>query len=151
MRKEILLAIIIGLMVGLVLTYGFYLARNALRRVPSNDPQTQTVMLNEADETAGNLSIVSPLDESVQTNRTLTIAGATVPNSFVVIFVNDAENITTADESGNFSIEATLEMGSNLITFHAIDSDGQQTVVERTVIVIAPETNDTATGSAEQN
>lgn len=149
MRKEILLAIVIGLLVGLVLTYGFYLASSAMRRPPTNSPDSQTTQQQNPDPSAGGaLSVVSPVDESVQTSQRVTIAGTTIANSFVVIFVNEEEHITTADSSGNFSIEAELDLGSNVITIHAIDEDGNKTVVERTVVVVTSETTDTATESA---
>lgn len=151
MRKEILLAIVIGLFVGLILTYGIYVAQTALRRTPSNDTQSQTLNASPEPSAGGNLTILSPIDETVQTSQKVTVAGTTIVNSFVVIFINDEEHITTADASGNFSIEADLELGSNIITVHAIDEDGQETTVERTVIVVLSEPSDTASESAENN
>lgn len=149
MRKEILLAIVIGLLVGLVLTYGIYLARTALRHPNNTELQTQsTLTASPEPSTLGTLTIVNPSDELVQTEQDLTIAGTTIANSFVIIFVNNEETITTADSSGNFSIEAELEVGSNIITVIAVDEDGKESTAERTVIVIANETTDTATVSA---
>lgn len=137
MRKEIVLAIVIGLGVGLILTYGFYLARTALQRDPDNNLGQETNTSPSPDPSGnGTLSLISPVDESVQSSSSITIAGTTIVDSFVVIFVNDEEFITTADESGNFSIETELEDGSNVITVHAIDEDGNETIVERTVTVV---------------
>lgn len=153
MRKEIVLAIVIGLAVGLILTYGFYLARTALQRDPSNNLNQQALTSPSPDPSGnGVLSVISPVDESVQSSSSVTITGATIVNSFVVIFVNDEEFITTADESGNFSIEAELEDGSNVITVHAIDEDGKQTTVERTVIVVeeAPAATTSATTNEDE-
>jgi len=158
MKKEIFLAIIIGLLVGLLLTYGFYRTRLALSR-----PQTSGVALSSPQPSpviaTRDLALVSPEDEIVQTEKTTYVTGTTKPNSFVAIFVNNAETLTQADTAGNFSVLVNLETGSNIITVNVIDENGAITSLERTVI-IATISNDglggtsstsgsaTATGSA---
>jgi hypothetical protein len=134
MKKEMLLAIVIGLSLGLLLTYGFYRARLAMTR-----PRNQANIVNSTPQpspvASTDLVLISPLDEVVQSERTTQITGTTRPDNFVVIFVNDEEQITQGDSSGNFSVEATLETGSNVIIVQAIDEDGATTTLERTVIV----------------
>lgn len=139
MTKEMVLAIVIGLTVGLLLTYGFYRAR-VMVSGPATTSTTQTTNTPLPSPSAvGTLVLISPEDEVVLTEKTLTIAGTTLANAQVVIFVNNEESLTTADSSGNFSTERQLVSGSNVITVHSIDENGNATTVERTVIVANPE------------
>jgi hypothetical protein len=151
MKKELLLAIVIGLTFGLIITYGIYRARMTLSQPPRTAQSSPTPTASPDSENSANLRIVSPNDESVQSDKAITVAGASLPGSHVVIFINDTEHLTTADTSGNFSIQGTLEAGSNIITIHALDENGKVTVQERTVILVSPSADtQTATGSGEK-
>lgn len=146
MRKEIIFAIILGLVVGLLITYGVYRSR----QVDTSDEQDLT--LNSTPTTitteVGNLVLHSPADESVVDTPDVTVAGTTDPQAFVVIFVNDIEHVTNADLSGNFSLGVTLETGSNVISVHALNEDGKKTTQERVVIHTTQTFDDTGTASS---
>jgi hypothetical protein len=133
MKKEIIIAILIGLSLGLFITYGIYQARTGISRRSSDT----SLITNPADtaEFAGELVLNSPTDESVQSEKTVSVSGTTLANSFVVIFVGNDETITTSDNSGNFSVEVTLEDGSNFINVYVLDEDGRSLSVQRMVIV----------------
>lgn len=154
MKKEILIAILLGLSLGLFITYGLYRSRNA-----SDDDQSSKFDNNLAAtpniETLSTLVLHSPEDESIVADPTVTIAGDTEPNNFVVILVNEDETITTADESGAFSITGVLEAGSNVIVVYSLDEDGKTTIEERVVVYTtkaltdsSPSTEPSATPSA---
>ncbi|MDQ3008107.1 MAG: hypothetical protein M3Q81_00755 [bacterium] len=143
MRKEIILAIIIGLSLGLLLTFGIYRAGSSLTRRKTTPDVAQNLVAPSPTAAANPLTIISPEDEIVQTARETTVAGATAANSYIVIFVNDEEYISSADSSGNFSVKVDLELGSNILITHALDEAGVETVEERTLIVSA----DAATAS----
>lgn len=136
MKKELFFAVIIGLLVGLVITYGIYRARTGVPKQTVNTKTTATDATGSATTDSGNLILSSPEDESVQTSASVTIAGTTLADSFVVIFVNNKENITTADQSGNFSIATQLDSGSNIIRVHSLQEDGTIFQTERTVIFL---------------
>lgn len=149
MKKEMLLAIFIGLGLGLLLTYGFYLARNTLS-APTPSTTTQSAPEGSASPSPSansTLALVSPEDEVVLTDTKVTVAGTTIPNAQVVIFVNNEESLTTADASGNFSSQRDLQFGSNVITVYSVDTSGNTTTVERTVVVADPEALTTQTAS----
>jgi hypothetical protein len=135
MKKELFFAVIIGLFVGLVITYGIYRVRTGVPKQTLNN-KNGTEATGSATTDSGNLVLTSPEDESVQTTSDVTIAGTTIPDSFVVIFVNNKENITTADQSGNFSIATKLDAGSTIIRVHSIQEDGSVIETERTVIYL---------------
>jgi hypothetical protein len=134
MKKELFLAILIGLVVGLVIVFGIY--RTKIIFTPKNDNPilTESPSPEASAEIISNLVIHSPLNESIQDKEEITIAGSTNHNEFVVIMVNEEEFITNADESGNFSISATLETGSNIIQINSINEDGKITTEELTVV-----------------
>lgn len=133
MKKEVGVAILIGLTFGVIITIGLYRARlstvnrgnqNNLTASPSPEPSgaSSTLILN------------SPEDESIQSTKSVTVAGTTTPHAYVVVFINNQDFFTTADSTGHFSIAADLETGSNIIDAHSIDEDGKATIEERTVI-----------------
>lgn len=139
MRKEFLLAILIGLICGLFITYGVYQAKQP----PANPDQNLNQLANQLTPTlavdSGELTLYHPTDGLVLAEAKTTITGKTIPNSKIVIFINDDPIITTADATGNFSKEVGLATLSNLLLVYAIDEDGQQIQAERTVIVYPPE------------
>ncbi len=151
MKKELLLAIVIGLTFGLIITYGIYRARMSFTQPPRGSQTSPTPTASPETENSANLRIVSPMDESIQSDKAVTVAGTTIPGSHVVIFINETENITSADASGNFSIQGTLEAGSNIISIQALDENGNLTVQERTVILVSASSEpQTATPSGEK-
>lgn len=132
MKKEVVIAVLIGLSLGLIVTYGIYTARRSLMSTNSSLP-TPTPSSTPAP-TSSVLSVVSPDDESLQFTSDVKIAGTTKPGSLVIIFINDKYQITHADQSGNFGIGVQLDEGSNVITTRAIDDNGQTVDDQRTVI-----------------
>ena len=148
MRKELLIAVILGLSLGLVITYGFYRARQALVT-----PDYNAIVLEESSPTPeasilGTLSILSPPDELVTTDETIQVTGATLADTYVAIYVNDQHYLTTADATGNFSQPVSLQNGSNVIAIHALDESGATTVMERVIIRTTSAASPTATTSA---
>ncbi|MFZ1721905.1 MAG: hypothetical protein WAU07_05370 [Microgenomates group bacterium] len=155
MRKEVLAAVIIGLTLGLFITYGFYRVRDSISETTVTDLQTSPSPTPETTILT-NLAIHSPEDGTIQTDTALTVAGATIPNALVVVFINDTDTITTADETGNFAVETTLQEGSNTIAIHVVDENGDTTKEERVVIVSSifestPEATDSATETENED
>lgn len=150
MRKEVIIAILLGLLVGLAITYGFYSARRALER-----PNNPTVSPSPSPSASTNSSLVlhAPADESVTSTPEVTVTGNSLANAYVVVFINDVETLTNADQTGAFSVSGTLQAGSNIISVHSLDENGADTAVEHTVILLTnefAEINLPATGSAKK-
>lgn len=132
MKKEMFVAVLIGLSLGLIITYGIYTARVSLSR-----PRTEDTLATPVATPSPELSKVvlhSPEDESVVTEAGVTIAGATTPRTVVVIVLNQEETITTADDTGNFSITAELTPGNNSLRVYQYDENGNETILQRTVV-----------------
>lgn len=137
MRKEILLAVFVGITLGLMITFGIYQnsentksgQNNTTDQLVNNPISTQSAVTQDPQ-----LVINSPEEDLLSTEEELIVSGSGVADSFVVIFVNDVENISNTDESGNFSLKVKLNKGGNLIEINSIDEDGKQISKQRTVI-----------------
>lgn len=153
MKKEILLAIIVGLSIGLFITFGVYQARVSTNKRKSDQEIAAKLTPSAGEEFNGELMLNTPKDEIIQTEKTTTVSGVTWANSFVVVLVKNDETIITSDGSGNFTTEVNLEDGSNLITVIALDEDGHNLSEERTIIVsdVSLDNTPEATDSAEEN
>ena len=155
MRKEVLIAVFIGLSMGLVITYGIYRVQTSLNEPPGTevaDVADENASALLAQDTPTILSLHSPEDGTVQTETAVRISGTTLPNTFVVLFAGNEDFITTSDESGNFSFSTDLKQGTNIITVHVVDENGAVTTAERVVVVtdmFSEKTTQDASSSAE--
>jgi hypothetical protein len=137
MRKEILLAIFVGITLGLMITFGIY--QNSENAKTGENNTTDQLINNQTSTTSAiiqdpELVINSPEEDLFTSNEELIVSGSATPNSFVVILVNDVESISNTDESGNFSLKVKLNLGGNLIEINSINEDGKQVSKQRTVI-----------------
>lgn len=150
MKKEALLAIVIGILVGLGITFAIYRVRLTLLQ---NEPEESTLIESNITPSISpsteKLLITSPLNESIVSSAQATVSGTAEGNEIVVVMVNDEEYITQADEIGAFAVNVTYSAGSNFITVTAISADGSQKTKELIVIFsTALDSNSVATDSA---
>jgi len=133
MRKEILFAIISGLVFGVLIAFGIWrintslnLKEDAKQEEVSSD---QDNLINELK-----LILIKPDDLDVITNSPLEIAGATKPDIWIAISSEEEDYIFKSDEKGEFSQEVDLTGGINQILISAFDSDG--TSVSNNITVV---------------
>lgn len=136
MQKETLISVLIGLTLGLFVTYGLYRLKQSITTAPDeNSSPTVTPGVENPTQTS-RIQLTSPQDGIIQTADTIEVSGTTsVPESYVVIFVGNDETILQADETGGFSLEVKLEDGANVITVVLVDEDGKVESTERLVAV----------------
>lgn len=134
MKKEILIAVFVGLSMGLIITFGVYRVKNSLTQTPTTN-FIQENLDTDPTATPTLLALHSPEDGIIQTETELTVTGTTVADAFVVLFVNNTDFISNSDESGNFSFKINLEEGANIIRVHVLDESGTASVEERLVVV----------------
>lgn len=137
MKKEFIIAILVGLVMGLFITYGIYYSQKTQEenQIVATIQELEQITPEPIQENNGKIAVYLPNDESVVTEKNTTVTGKAAPNDFIVIYVNDTPIITQADETGNFSKEITLQDLANIIRIHILDEDGEGSVIERTVIV----------------
>ena len=133
MKKEVILAIIIGFSLGLVITFGIYTARQAVSRHQAANP-SPSPQAAPAATSIHSLTLTAPETETVFTTAETTISGTTTPNALVTLFTEDTELLVYADNTGKFSTPITLVGGANDITVTAITPDGLTATAELTLI-----------------
>lgn len=135
MKKEVLIAILIGFGLGLSITYGIYRLRTALKDRPQTIADIVNSTTTPAPEPQAMLAVLTPEDGAIQTEKATTVAGSTIPNSLVILFVNDTDFIQTSDVSGNFSFQVDLKDGSNVLITHVVTEGGEVITKEKVVVV----------------
>ena len=139
MRKEVLVAIIIGFGLGLVITFGIWTANKALKNTSTDSVETPAP-LEEEIETALiptptlELLITSPENNIVSEKETIEIIGQTAVKAIISIIYPDGEKLLEADEDGNFSTEISLVGGDNQIKISAFSSEGDEASKTLTVV-----------------
>lgn len=135
MRKEVLIAIIIGFGLGLVITFGVWTANKALREAaPEATPVPEEVAPTPTPTPELSLVVASPEDNSISEEETIEVSGSTAPGAIVVILYQEGEKILEADSEGKFSTEITLAGGANEIKISAYDEEGNETEKILTVV-----------------
>ncbi len=133
MRKEIVFALIAGVVLGAIISFGLWRANTALK--PDNSIISDQDK-NQEITTPGELGItlISPEDNDVISVNSTLIAGITKPGAWVVISGEEEDEILKANEDGSFEQEVELIGGANQVIITAFDDSGDKT--GKTVLVI---------------
>lgn len=137
MKKEVLIAIIIGFGLGLVITFGVWSANKNFNKVSPAEPVPTTIpnlspSPTDAPELA--LEIDSPEDDFLSNEDAIEIAGRASPGGIIVLLYPKGEKILQAEENGSFSTEIVLAGGANEIRISAFDESGNE--VEKILNVV---------------
>ncbi len=137
MRKEVILAVIIGVLLGGIILYGINLANKSSilnqdidNLLDKNSQTTPTLSPKKDDQ----ISIVYPQNNSVITEDKITLKGVAKPNSSIAIITENDDLIITADTSGNFTSLINLINGENQVSVTAVDEN--QATSSASIIVI---------------
>ncbi|NMB57404.1 hypothetical protein GYA19_05735 [Candidatus Beckwithbacteria bacterium] len=138
MRKEIFIAIFIGLIFGLVITYGIYTANKAIITKQKGLNPTTTIIPTPTPEPEENLSIniSEPKNNLVLTEPKTTILGSTKKNAVVAIMTEDNNYLIQADNNGYFTQEIDLIKGANFIQITATDLDNDKISETKTLSLV---------------
>lgn len=138
MRKEVILAIFLGISLGFVITLGIWKARDALKTLPQTSQSILTPTpespVSESPDNDIHLTLTQPRDNDLVSSDKILVTGETLPNARIVILLEDTETETSADASGKFSQQITLISGSNILTVFAFDDQGNQATQEVSLI-----------------
>lgn len=151
MRKEILLAIVVGILVGLAITFGIYTVRQQLFRnqTPAAIEESRSAgVATPMPATTSILTLQKPEQDFLTAENSVQVVGRALPESYIVILTNETEYITSADKDGDFSQEVELEAGGNKITIVSIASTGEQEAISRNVVYSTVDLDAPATTSA---
>lgn len=143
MKKEIILAIFLGFIVGLAITYGIYTANRAIngnsvkKTSASASPDATADESPQASPSIGELTleITEPDDNLVVKSNSVEIKGNTSPNNFVAVMGEDNESIVAADKEGFFRTEIGLISGINSINIVSSTRDNSEQMQKNIEIV----------------
>lgn len=134
MKKEKIImsfaATLIGLLVAGIV---FYLYESSSKIAPK---ATKTISIASPSPSPTQtifLTIDSPKDEEVFTQKTITISGQTTHDAIVSIISKNSQDIITPSQNGDFSTTININDGQNIIEITAIDESGQSAKVTKTV------------------
>ena len=126
-RKEVTLAIIIGLIIALIIAGGIYRAKTAIQNF---DPQSLIPKkqskdgVNQDQKTEQKLFIeLDTTDNSVTDKATFTISGKTLPKTYIAITTESNDYLIVPNDVGSFSQEVNLIKGANRLTITVYTQD----------------------------
>ena len=128
MRKEFIFAIIFGITLGLILTFGIWRANSALKSsAPKEQTDNSTTPNKEESSENNGLTIIRPGEDDVVTSSPITISGITKANSTLIISAEEEDYIVKTSQDGSFEEEIDLVGGVNEILFAFEDKQAPQT------------------------
>lgn len=137
MKKEILIACFLGLLLGGVFVYGFYRSKAATEELALKRPITENRTVPSNQNTGGisaSLQVNAPIDGQIFDSEIATISGTTIPNSTVVVYTKDADAFTKSDSLGYFTTELKLIAGQNDLTIHSLSKTDESDEVKLSVV-----------------
>lgn len=126
MRREVVWAIIAGIILGLIVAFGVW-------RIKSSVSKNKKVVNNIVEQTPAPTPISiqefkvvldKPLNNDITTENSIIVSGITKPGLWVVISGESGDYIIQSDTSGAFSENIELIAGVNQIKVTAFDSTG---------------------------
>lgn len=124
MRKEVVWAIVAGIIFGLIVGFGVWRINSSLKSKNENAQPTPTPQ--SATPTELKITLDKPENEDVITDSSVTVSGITKNLAWVVVSGENGDFITQADTKGVFSQDVDLNAGVNQIKITAFDKDGAQ-------------------------
>lgn len=136
MRKEIIFAVVLGVILGTIILYGSYIANKATSQSTITlDTQkvVETPPTITLTPTTTPLTITFPRDNYVSFTDQITITGTGPITSPIAIISENNEYIIDTDATGRFSTDITLVGGENDISLTTYN-DNQIGTVKLTII-----------------
>jgi len=134
MKKELIIAILIGVILGFTITGLFWIKKRGKINLPLAEESVQEEVPEEKPtstptpiEKTVSLEIEEPENEIISQTEKLTIKGKSIPSATIVVVWEEGEDILVANEDGKFETEITLIGGENIIDISAYDDEGNST------------------------
>jgi|SRR3989344_2150615 len=135
MRKEIIVAVVVGIGVGVAIAFGIWRANSAL--TTTNPPVIPQLLSEETPEQSPEelkVNFSQPEQNEVIVENPVTIAGITKPLSWVAISGQDEDYAIHTGNDGSFSQEIELSSGVNQIIVAAVTAGGAKAEEIRSVV-----------------
>jgi hypothetical protein len=137
MKKEVLLAIVIGFGIGLLITFGIYTARTALEDKPDSSDSSQESPVNIQNPNAtdsAKLAISSPLNNALLETDKIQLTGTSNPQATISIVTTLSNQVLTSNDQGDFTADLELEGGANQVVVTAFTPQGDSVTVNLNLV-----------------
>lgn len=126
MRKEPIIAIALGSLLGLGVAFGVWKFTKTTQSISQKQAQKEIEKQEENSISNAGLSILAPLDNQVFTENPIRVSGMTSNNTFVVVNNGDNYQVLKANADGSFETEARLGGGIENIQVWALETEPKQ-------------------------
>jgi hypothetical protein len=135
MRKEVLLAILFGFVIGLVITFGVYTANKSLKKTQTTEPfQVEVEEAITPSPTPATITIYEPVNEALIDEEKVTLKGKSFPNAVVAVVAEEEEYLLEANDQGLFQVEISLIGGVNQINITAVSPEEEAAETNLSVV-----------------
>lgn len=129
-EKDVILAIIIGIILGNLAAFFLLVLPKYFPKPPSSSQKEE--MITEKKTTPPPqpleaLTVTAPKDETISAEEKITISGKTNPQTLITIVSAVDEVVTEADDQGSFEAEILLEEGANEISVTSYHDSAEET------------------------
>src|SRR5690606_19827420 len=142
-RKEVTLAVTIGLIIALIIAGGIYRAKTAIEDF---DPQSllkrSTQSGQDIPEENQDKKLFVELDtpdNSVTDTAAFVVSGRTLPDTYIAITTESNDYLIVPNDLGTFSQEVNLIRGANAITVTVFTSAGDKVEANLSVVYTTAE------------
>lgn len=150
MKKELVVAILIGIILGFTVTGLIWANKQGKLKLnlsfgqkpatKETSPVDLAITPEPTPESPNTnnenliLKINEPINESISDKESVALKGTTLAKATIVVIWEEGEDILVADEKGAFETEITLVSGENQIEITTYDDNGNQKTENLTII-----------------
>lgn len=150
MRKEVIIAIIAGICLGLIVAFAIRTARISLSSVNQAKINSTTQTETDSDPTSHTILINSPSPDTITNLAEITVIGSTTPESLLAVISNSSSDTVFADENGAFATTLELEAGVNTISITSYSPSGEDAAVTFSLVYSTAELSATISAQADE-
>ncbi len=134
MKQEKVILSFVAILIGLIVTgAAFFLFQNSKKITTINDTISKKISPTPQPQSSFFLILNEPKDESVTNKKSITVSGKTKNTATIVVITSADQQVLKPSLQGDFSTTIQIGEGLNYIRVHAINSNGENQIVERVV------------------
>lgn len=122
MRKEPIIAIILGSVVGLTFAFGVWKFTQSAEKSHISQTQKAQERKQQQEQISSGLSVLEPTDQQVYSQPIISVSGLSTPGTLVAVATSDSYLITQVRDDGTFQTEVPLSGGPEVVYIWSFDS-----------------------------